>query len=97
MKQHRVVQPTVRHITIPDSHQRLSPHICRVVTPSTPHYMIPRSAIQQNLSNGMLAETVQPSNHVFSLPTGQAIRSETSTTNNTTVIIMPKMASIVMP
>jgi hypothetical protein len=65
----RVVEPTVTHITTPNSHRRLSPTHCRAVTPSTPHFMIRRSVIQQNLSNDMLAEIVQEANHVFSFPT----------------------------
>jgi hypothetical protein len=60
----RVVQPTVTHITTPNSYQRLSPTPCRSVTPTTPHYMIRRSAHHQKLSNDMLAETVQQANHV---------------------------------
>jgi hypothetical protein len=55
--------------------------------------MIRRSVIQQNLSNDMLAETVQHANHVFSLPTGPEIRSPASKTKNTPVIIMPEMAN----
>jgi hypothetical protein len=46
----------------------------------------------------MLAETVQPSNHIFSLLTGPEIRSATSTTKITPVIIMPEMAkSVICP
>jgi hypothetical protein len=54
-----------------------------------------RRDIQQNLSNDMLAETVQHANHLFSLPTIPAIQSPESTTKNTPVIIMPEMASAV--
>jgi hypothetical protein len=42
----RVMQPTITHITTPNSHLRLSPTPCRTVTPTTPHYMIQRSAHQ---------------------------------------------------
>jgi hypothetical protein len=90
------VQPTVTHITASHSHIILIPTPCRAVTPATPHYMMRRSAIQQNLSNYMLAETVQQANHVFSLPIGPAIRSAKSTTNNTPVIIMPEISSAVI-
>jgi hypothetical protein len=47
----KVMQPTVTHITTPNSHRRLSSTPCRAVTPTTPHSMIRRSAHQQNLSN----------------------------------------------
>jgi hypothetical protein len=36
--------------------------------------MVRRSAAPQNLSSEMLSETVQQENHVFSLPTGPAIK-----------------------
>jgi hypothetical protein len=49
----RVMRPTVTHIMIPNSHQRLSPTPCRAVTPTTPYYMIRLSAHQQNVSNDM--------------------------------------------
>jgi hypothetical protein len=64
-----VMQATVTHITTPNSYRKLSPTPCRAVSPTTPHSMIMRSAHQENLSNDMLAETVQHANHVFSLPT----------------------------
>jgi hypothetical protein len=44
----------------------------------------------------MLAETVQHSNHAFSLPTGPAIKTTKSVTKNVPVIIMPEMANVVI-
>jgi hypothetical protein len=89
----RVMQPTGTHTTTPNSHRRLSPTPCRAVTPTTTHSMIRRSAHQQNLSDYMLAETVQQANHVFSLPTGPSIRSPSKNTKDTPIIIMPEMAN----
>jgi hypothetical protein len=60
----RVMQPTVTNITTPNSHRRLIPTPVRAVTLNTPRYMVRRSAHQQNLSNDMLAETVQQAKHV---------------------------------
>jgi hypothetical protein len=92
----RVFQPTVITSTTPNSHWRLSPTPARSGTPNTPHAMIRRSAHQQNLTNGMLAETIQQANHVFSLPTGPTIRSPTQNTKDTPIIIMPEMANAVI-
>jgi hypothetical protein len=92
----RVVQPTATHITKQNSHQSLSATPLRAVTPSTPHSMIWRSEIRQNLSNDMLSETVQQANHLFSLPVGPAIRSPTSTIKNTPVIIISEMTNAVI-
>jgi hypothetical protein len=92
----RVIQPNVTHITIPNSHRRLSPTPCRAVTPTTPHSMIRISAHQQNLSNDMLAKTVQQENHVLYLPTGPPLWSPAENTMNTQIIIMPEMSNAVI-
>jgi hypothetical protein len=55
--------------------------------------MVRRSAHQQNLSNDMLAETVQQANHVLSLPTVPSTRSPTK---DTQIIIMPEMVNAVI-
>jgi hypothetical protein len=59
--------------------------------------MIRRSATQQNLSNDMIAETVQQFNHVFSLPTGPAIRTAKRTTNTAPFIITSECPDTVKP
>jgi hypothetical protein len=87
----RAVQPTVITSTTPNSHQRLSTTPARAVTSNTPHDMIRRSTHQQNLTNGMLAGTIQQANHVFSLPTGSKIRSPPQEAMNKPIIIMPEM------
>jgi hypothetical protein len=86
----RVVQPIVTHIATPNS----TP--CRAVTPSTTHHMIMISSTQFFLSNGMLAETVQKANHIFSLPTGPSVRTAKSTTQTEQLIIIPKMVNAVI-
>jgi hypothetical protein len=92
----RVVQPIVTYIEPPNSHRRLNPTPCRAVTPSTPHPMIRRSVTQQNISNDMLAETVQQPNHIFSLSTGPTVRKIISIAITTPVIIMPELANTVI-
>jgi hypothetical protein len=89
----RVVQPTVTHITTPNSHRRLNPTPRRAVTPSTPYPMIRRSAAQQHLSSDMLPETVQQVSHIFSLPTVPAIKTAKIATKTASVIIMPEMVN----
>jgi hypothetical protein len=62
-------QTTSSHLT-PNSHRiQHTPHR-RAVTPPTPHVMVRRSASQKyNLSQDMKAETINQSNHCFSIPT----------------------------
>jgi hypothetical protein len=55
----RVVLPTKTNITVPNSDCHLQPTPRRVVTLYTPHPMARRSAPSHNLSDDMLAETVQ--------------------------------------
>jgi hypothetical protein len=55
--------------------------------------MVSRSAGQQHLSNDMFSEMVQQANHVFSFPTGPAIKIAKSAIKNVPVIIMPEMAN----
>jgi hypothetical protein len=87
---------TATHITTPNSHRILIPTPCRAVTPTTPHSMIRRSAHHKNLSNGMLAETVQQENYVLSLPTGPSMRSPAENTKDAPNIIMPEMANAII-
>jgi hypothetical protein len=88
----RLMQTTVTNITTPTSHRRLSARPARAVTPNIPYSMVRCSAHHQNLSNDMVAVTVQQSNHVLSLPTGPT----TKNTKDTLIIIMPEMANAVI-
>jgi hypothetical protein len=89
----RAVDPTVITSTTPHSYRISSKTLARAVTPKTPHAMIGRSIHQQNLTNNMLAETIQKANHVFSLPTGSTSRSPSREATDTPIIIMPEMAN----
>jgi hypothetical protein len=64
----RKIQPTGITSITPNSHRRLDSTPARAVTPNIPHAIIRRSAHQQNLTNDMLAETIQQANHVFFNP-----------------------------
>jgi hypothetical protein len=55
----RVAQQTTTAILTPNSHRRTHTTPRRAVTPPTPHVMVRRSEVQQqNLSQDMIAETV---------------------------------------
>jgi hypothetical protein len=60
----RTIQPSGISSMTPRSHRRLNPTPAIAVTPNIPHAMIRRSTHQQNLTNEMLAETIQQANHV---------------------------------
>jgi hypothetical protein len=66
----------------------------RAVTPPTPHIMVRRSASQKyNLSQDMIAETINQANHCFSFPTTSGNKTKKKVINNEQIIIMPKMAN----
>jgi hypothetical protein len=69
----------------------------RAVTPQTPHVMVRRSAGQQhNLSQEMIAETINQANHCFSLSTIPDPKNSTILSSNNKVIILPEMANAVI-
>jgi hypothetical protein len=51
----------------PNSHRRQKTPARRIVTPHTPHVMVRRSDRQQNLSQDMMAETINQANHCFAI------------------------------
>jgi hypothetical protein len=63
-------QPTTSSHLTPNSHRRQHTPHRRAITPPTPHVMMRRSAGQQhNLSQYMIAETINQANHCFSIST----------------------------
>jgi hypothetical protein len=65
-----------------------------VVTPPTPHVMVRRSTGQQyNLSQDMIAETINQANHCFSISRNQEPKNSTKLNGNNQVIILPEMAN----
>jgi hypothetical protein len=68
--QQRVAQQTTTssHLTTNSLRRTHTPHR-RAVTPPTPHVLVRRSASQKyNLSQDMIAETINQANHCFSFP-----------------------------
>jgi hypothetical protein len=95
--QQRVAQQTTSSHLMPNSHHR--PHIphIRAVTPPTPHVMVRRSASQKyNLSQDMIAETINQANHCFSFPTSPSNKTQKKVINNERIIIMPEMENAVI-
>jgi hypothetical protein len=89
-------QTTSSHLT-PNSHRRQHTPHGRVVTPPTPHVMVRRSASQKyNLSQDMIAETINQANHCFSIPTTPRNKTKEKVNRNNQVIIMPEMANAVI-
>jgi hypothetical protein len=59
----RYLHPNTSLQSTPNSHRRhKTPARCKV-TPQTPHVMVRRSARQHNLSQDMMAETINQANH----------------------------------
>jgi hypothetical protein len=89
-------QTTSSHLTPNSHHRQHTPHR-RAVTPPTPHVMVRRSASQKyNLSQDMIAETINQANHCFSIPTTPRNKTTENVINNNQVIIMPEIANAVI-
>jgi hypothetical protein len=95
--QQRVAQQTTLSHLTPNSYR--TPHTPhrRAVTPPTPHVMVRRSASQKyNLSQDMIAETINQANHCFSFPTTPGNKTQKKGINNERIIIMLEMANSVI-
>jgi hypothetical protein len=89
-------QTTSSHLT-PNSHCRQHTPHRRAVTPPTPHAMARRSAGHKyNLSQDMIAETINQANRCFSIPTTPGPTNTEKLNSNNPVIIMPEMANAVI-
>jgi hypothetical protein len=97
MAQQIPTQPTTSSHLAPNSHRRqYTPHR-RAVTPPTPHVMVRRSAGHQyNLSQDMIAETINQANHCFSFSTNPEPQNSTKLNGKNQVIILPEMANAVI-
>jgi hypothetical protein len=97
MAQQRKTHPTTSSQLTPNSHRRQHTPIRRVITPPTPHVMVRRSAGQQhNLSQDMIAETINQANHCFYISTNPEPKHSTKLSSNNQVIILPEMANAVI-
>jgi hypothetical protein len=81
----------------PNSHRRAHTPHRRAVTPPTPHVMVRHSANQKyNLSQDMIAETINQANHFFSFPMTSGNKTQVKANHKNQIIIMPKMANAVI-
>jgi hypothetical protein len=96
-EQQRLTYQTISSHLTPNSHLRQhTPHRW-VVTPSTPHVMVRRSADQQyNLSQDMIAETINQANHCFTIPANPGPKNTVKVNGNNQVILLPEMANAVI-
>jgi hypothetical protein len=95
--QQRVANQTTSSLLMPNSHRRQHTHHRRAVTPPTTHVMVIRSAGQQyNLSQDMIAETINQANHCFSFPTIPSTNTQKKVIHNEQIFIMPEMANAVI-
>jgi hypothetical protein len=88
------LQKIISPHSTPNSHRRQQAPHRRVVTPQTPHGMVRRSAIQQNLSQDMMAETLVKANHCFSISANTKINHPSNT--KTESAILPEIANAVI-
>jgi hypothetical protein len=95
--QQRVAQQTTSSHLTPNSHRIPNTPHRRAVTPPAPHVMVRRSASQKyNLSQDMIAESINQANHCLSFPTTPGNKTKKKVINNEQIIIMPKMANTVI-
>jgi hypothetical protein len=88
------LQPILPSQSTPNSHHRQNTPVRRIVTPQTPHVMVRRSARQTNLSQDMMAETINQAHHCFTISAQTKYTQQPSA--NTEVIILPEMANTVI-
>jgi hypothetical protein len=88
------LQPISPSQSTPNSHLRQNTPVRQIVTPQTPHVMVRRSARQQNLSQDMMAETINQAHHCFAISAQTKYTKQPSA--NTEVIILPEMTNAVI-
>jgi hypothetical protein len=88
------LQPISSSQSTPNSHRRQKTPVRRIVTPQTPHVVVRRSARQQNLSQDMMAETINQANHCFAISAQPHYTKKPG--DNTEVILLPEMANAVI-
>jgi hypothetical protein len=95
--QQRPKQQTISSHLTPNSHRRQHNPNKRAVTPPTPHVMVRRSAGQQyNLSQDMIAETINQANHCFSISKNPGPKNTVKFNGNNQIILLPEMANAVI-
>jgi hypothetical protein len=95
--QQRPTTKTISSHLTPNSHRRQHTPHRRAVTPPTPHDMVRRSAGQQyNVSQDMMAETINQANHCFSISTNPGPKNTVKVKGNNHIILLPEMANAVI-
>jgi hypothetical protein len=91
-------QTSLQHIipsqSTANSHRRQHTPLRRIFTPQTPHVMVRRSARQQNMSQDMMAETINQGNHCFSISAQTKYTHQSGT--STDMLNLPEMANAVI-
>jgi hypothetical protein len=90
------LQPNTSLQSTPNSHRRQKTPARRIVTPQTPHVMVRRSARQHNLSQDMMAETINQENHCFTISAQPKTQYSKKPSDNIEVILLPEMANAVI-
>jgi hypothetical protein len=90
------LQPNTSLKSTPHSHCWQKTPARRIVTPQTP-VMVRRSARQQhNLSQDMMAETINQANNCFAISAQPKTQYSKKPSDNTKVILLPEMANAVI-
>jgi hypothetical protein len=90
------LQPITSSQSTPNSHRRQKTPTRCIVTPQTPHVMVQHSARQQNLSQDMMAETIDQANHCFAISAQPQTPYTKEPSQNNEVILLPEMANAVI-
>jgi hypothetical protein len=91
------MQQAIPSHSTPNSHRRQHTPHRRAVTPPTPHVMVRRSAGQQyNLSQDMIAETINQANHCFYISTNHKHKNTVKVNDSHEIILLPEMANAVI-
>jgi hypothetical protein len=84
------LQPNTSLQSTPNSHRRQKTPARRIVKPQTPHAMVRRSARQHNVSQDMMAETINQANHCFAISAQPKTQYSKKPSNNPEVILLPE-------
>jgi hypothetical protein len=90
------LRPISSSQSTPNSLGRQKTSARRIVTPQTSHIMVRRSARQQNLSQDMMARTINQENHCFAISAQPKTQYTKKPSANTEVILLSEMANAVI-
>jgi hypothetical protein len=90
------LQPISSSQSRPNSHRMQNTPAIRLVTSQTPHVVVRHSARQQNLSQDMMAETINQANHCFAISAQPKTQYTEKPSDNTEVILLLEMENAVI-